>query len=138
EKYTELLDPITEPHAVQQNNNNVISVESNVEHSGGTVEHHPTTFEETRAYFESLYNNLVTEVEKVNMVNRKMKETNADLTTKLSRYRGQEKSFEINKAKFDELETSYRKSVYKKQCLTKIINALHLSSSKEKSTISLI
>ncbi|GJR22923.1 hypothetical protein Tco_0971450 [Tanacetum coccineum] len=85
----------------------------------------------TRAYFESLYNNLVTEVEKVNAVNRKMKETNVDLTTELARYRGQEKSFEINKAKFDELETGYRKSVYQELCLTKKINALHLSSAKQ-------
>ncbi|GJY41172.1 retrovirus-related pol polyprotein from transposon TNT 1-94 [Tanacetum coccineum] len=73
---------------------------------GGTIEQHPTTVEETRAYFESLYNNLVTEVEKVNTVNRKMRETNADLTTELARYKGQEKSFEINKAKFDELQTA--------------------------------
>ncbi|GJX75014.1 hypothetical protein Tco_0313609 [Tanacetum coccineum] len=68
--------------------------------------------EVTRAYFESLYNNLVTEVEKVNAVNRKMKETNADLTTELARYRGQEKSFEINKAKFDELELHDPPAVY--------------------------
>ncbi|GJU47522.1 retrovirus-related pol polyprotein from transposon TNT 1-94 [Tanacetum coccineum] len=67
--------------------------------------------EETRAYFESLYNNLAIEVEKVNTVNRKMRETNADLTTELARYRGQEKSFEINKAKFDELETEENKKL---------------------------
>ncbi|GJY72212.1 hypothetical protein Tco_0475915 [Tanacetum coccineum] len=58
--------------------------ESSVEHNGGTIEQHPTTVEETHAYFESLYNNLVIEVEKVNMVNRKMCETNADLTTELA------------------------------------------------------
>ncbi|GJW77550.1 retrovirus-related pol polyprotein from transposon TNT 1-94 [Tanacetum coccineum] len=96
EHYTELLEPITEPHTVQQYNSNVIFIESSVEHNGGTVEQHFATVEETRAHFESLYNNLVTKVEKVNMVNRKMKETNADLTTKLARYWGQEKSFEIN------------------------------------------
>ncbi|GJW86748.1 retrovirus-related pol polyprotein from transposon TNT 1-94 [Tanacetum coccineum] len=86
-EYTELLDPIIEPHQVQQNNINVISVNSNVEHNGGTVGQHPATVEETRAYFESLYNHLVTKVEKVNAVNRKMKETNADLTTELAGYR---------------------------------------------------
>ncbi|GKA30214.1 hypothetical protein Tco_0716519, partial [Tanacetum coccineum] len=128
EQYTELLEPITEPHTVQQNNINVISVESIMELNGGTVEQHPATVEETHAYFESLYNNLVTKVENVNTVNRKIKDTNADLNTELARYRGQEKSFEINKTKFDELETSYRKSVYQEQCLTKKINALHLSS----------
>nr|GEW38897.1 hypothetical protein [Tanacetum cinerariifolium] len=64
----ELLEPITEPHAVQQNNSTIISVESSVEHNRGTLEQYLATVEETRAYFESLYNNLVTEVEKVNTV----------------------------------------------------------------------
>ncbi|GKD11786.1 hypothetical protein Tco_1196193 [Tanacetum coccineum] len=68
-------------------NNEIFTQEEHVEHSGGTVEQHPATIEETRAYFESLYNNLVTEVEKVNTVNRKMKEMNTDLTTELVRYR---------------------------------------------------
>ncbi|GJR82637.1 hypothetical protein Tco_0153422 [Tanacetum coccineum] len=128
EHYIELLKPITEPYPAQQNDSNVIFAVSSMEQIRGTVEQHPATIEETRAYFESLYNNYVTEVEKVNTVNRKMKETNADLTTKLARYRGKEKSFEINKAKFDELETGYRKFVYQELCLTKKINALHLSS----------
>ncbi|GJS58874.1 hypothetical protein Tco_0653658 [Tanacetum coccineum] len=48
EQYTELLDPITEPHMIQQNNSNVIYVESSVEQSGGTVEQHPATVEETQ------------------------------------------------------------------------------------------
>nr|GEV85089.1 retrovirus-related Pol polyprotein from transposon TNT 1-94 [Tanacetum cinerariifolium] len=120
EQYTELLEPIIEPHTVQQNNSNVISVESSVEHKGGTVEQHPATVKETRAYFESLYYNLVNEVVKFNTVNHKMKETNTDLTTELARYKGQEKSFEINMAKFKELETDYKKSVYQEQCLTKM------------------
>ncbi|GJU80645.1 hypothetical protein Tco_1283010 [Tanacetum coccineum] len=58
-----------------------------VEQSGGTLEQHPATVKETCAYFESLYNNLAIEVDKVNTVNRKMKETNADLTTELARYK---------------------------------------------------
>ncbi|GKA09251.1 hypothetical protein Tco_0688582 [Tanacetum coccineum] len=71
EQYIELLEPSPEPHQVQQNDSNVISAVSSVEQSGGTVEQHPTTVEETRAYFESLYNNLAIKVEKVNTVNRK-------------------------------------------------------------------
>ncbi|GKA13710.1 hypothetical protein Tco_0693356, partial [Tanacetum coccineum] len=51
---------------------------------GGTVEQHPLTVEETYAYFESLYNNLAIKVEKVNTINRKLRETNADLTTELA------------------------------------------------------
>ncbi|GJV65396.1 retrovirus-related pol polyprotein from transposon TNT 1-94 [Tanacetum coccineum] len=66
EQYTELLEPIPEPHQEQQNDSNVISDFSSVEQEGGTVDQHPATVEETRAYFESLYNNLALEVEKVN------------------------------------------------------------------------
>ncbi|GJW14324.1 hypothetical protein Tco_0018457 [Tanacetum coccineum] len=43
EQYTKILDPKTEPHMIQQNNSNVISVESRVEHNRGTIEHHPAT-----------------------------------------------------------------------------------------------
>ncbi|GJV83275.1 hypothetical protein Tco_1523173 [Tanacetum coccineum] len=39
-----------------------------VEQEGGTVDQHPATVEETRAYFESIHNNLALEVEKVNSV----------------------------------------------------------------------
>ncbi|GKA66141.1 hypothetical protein Tco_0765949 [Tanacetum coccineum] len=73
--------------SVQQNNSNVISEVSSMEQSGGTVDQHPATVEETHAYFESLYNNLAIKVEKVNTVNRKLRETNADLTTELARYK---------------------------------------------------
>ncbi|GJZ86638.1 retrovirus-related pol polyprotein from transposon TNT 1-94, partial [Tanacetum coccineum] len=100
EQYTELLKPIPEPHQVQHNDSNVISEVSSVEQSGGTVDQHPATIEESRAYFESLYNNLAIEVEKVNSVNRKMKETNADLTIELARYKNQEKYFNLKAVKF--------------------------------------
>ncbi|GKB92184.1 retrovirus-related pol polyprotein from transposon TNT 1-94 [Tanacetum coccineum] len=132
EQYTELLEPIPEPRQVQQNDSNVISAVSSVEQSGGTVEQHPANIEETRVLYDSLYNNLAIEVEKVNTVNRKLKETNADLTTELARYKNQEKCFEISQEKYDKLERCYQKSVYQEQCLTKKINALHLSSEKKK------
>ncbi|GJV04318.1 retrovirus-related pol polyprotein from transposon TNT 1-94 [Tanacetum coccineum] len=135
EQYTELLEPIPESHQEQQNDSNVISDISSVEQEGGTVDQHPATVEETRAYFESLYNNLALEVEKVNSVNQKMKETNADLTTELARYKNQEKCFEISQEKYDKLERCYQKSVYQEQCLTKKINALHLSSGKQITTL---
>nr|GEY53031.1 hypothetical protein [Tanacetum cinerariifolium] len=69
EQYTELLEPILEPHQVPQNDNNVISKVSSVEYSGGTVEQHPANVEETRVLYDSLYNNLAIEVDKVNTVN---------------------------------------------------------------------
>ncbi|GKA50846.1 retrovirus-related pol polyprotein from transposon TNT 1-94 [Tanacetum coccineum] len=135
EKYTELLEPIPEPHQVPQNDSNIISEVSSLEQGGGTVEQHPVTIEETRAYFESLDNNLAIEVEKVNTVNRKLRETNADLTTELARYKNEEKCFAISQEKYDKLERCYQKAVYQEQCLTKKINALHLSSGKQITTL---
>nr|GEY15690.1 hypothetical protein [Tanacetum cinerariifolium] len=77
EQYTELLEPIPESHQVPQNNNDVISEDTSVEQGGEIVEQHPVNFEETHALYESLYQKLATEVEKVNSVNHKLKETNA-------------------------------------------------------------
>ncbi|GJS42549.1 integrase, catalytic region, zinc finger, CCHC-type containing protein [Tanacetum coccineum] len=104
EQYTELLKPIPKPHQVPQNDSNVISKVSSVEQGKRTVVQHPVTVEETRVYQESSLLNLVAEVEKVNMVNCKMRETNAKLTTKLARYKNQEKCFEISQEKYDKLE----------------------------------
>nr|GFC30268.1 hypothetical protein [Tanacetum cinerariifolium] len=54
------------------NDNNVISEVTNVEQDGEIVEQHSANFEKTRALYESLYQNLAVEVEKVNSVNRKL------------------------------------------------------------------
>nr|GFC60844.1 hypothetical protein [Tanacetum cinerariifolium] len=89
EQYTKLLEPIPEQHQVPQNDNNVIFEVTIVEQGGETVEQHPANFEETRALYDSLYQSLAIEVEKVNSVNRKLKETNADLTTELARFKNQ-------------------------------------------------
>nr|GEY06292.1 hypothetical protein [Tanacetum cinerariifolium] len=131
EQYTELLKPILEPHQVPHTDSNVISEVSSVEQGRGTIEQHSATVEETRAYHESLYHNLDAEVEKVNSVNCKMKETYAELTTELARYKNQVKCFEISQEKYDKLERCYKKSIYQEQCLTKRINALHLSLGKQ-------
>ncbi|GJX18379.1 hypothetical protein Tco_0221056 [Tanacetum coccineum] len=113
----------------------LVEIEETRSAEGGTVEQHPATVEETRAYFESLYNNLAIKVEKVNTVNRKLRETNADLTTELARYKNQEKCFEISQEKYDKLERCYQKSIYQEKCLTKKINALHLSFGKQITTL---
>nr|GFC01209.1 hypothetical protein [Tanacetum cinerariifolium] len=76
EQFTELLEPIPDQHQVPQNDNNVISEVTSVEQSGETVEQHSVNFEETRAVYDSLYQNLAIKVEKVNSVNHKLKETN--------------------------------------------------------------
>nr|GEX77457.1 hypothetical protein [Tanacetum cinerariifolium] len=135
EQYTELLEPIPESHQVPQNDNNVISEVTSVKQSGETVEQHPANVKESHALYDSLYHNLAIEIEKVNTVNRKLNETNAELTTELARYKNQEKYFEISQEKYDKLERCYQKSVYQEQCLSKKINALHLSSSKQIMTL---
>nr|GFA73922.1 hypothetical protein [Tanacetum cinerariifolium] len=91
EQYNELLEPIPESHQVPQNDNDVIFEVTSVEQSGGTVEQHPANVEETHVLYDSLYHNLAIKVEKVNTVNRKLKETNAELTTELARFKNQEK-----------------------------------------------
>ncbi|GKD49096.1 hypothetical protein Tco_1278072 [Tanacetum coccineum] len=85
--------PVYDSDGLDENDRNVIS-EVTIEQEGGTVEQHPATVEETHAYFESLYNNWAIEAEKLNMINRKLRETNADLTTELARYKNQEKADE--------------------------------------------
>nr|GEW58297.1 hypothetical protein [Tanacetum cinerariifolium] len=135
EQYTELLEPILESHQIPHNDNNVIFEVTSVEQSGEIIEQHHANVEETRALYDSLYQNLETEVEKVNTVNRKLKETNAELTTELARFENQEKCFEISQEKYDKLERCYQKSVYQEQCLSKKINALHLSSGKQIMTL---
>nr|GEW91106.1 hypothetical protein [Tanacetum cinerariifolium] len=135
EQYTELLEPIHESHQVPQNDNDVISEVTRVKKGKETVEQHPANFEETHALYESLYQNLAVEVEKVNSVNRKLKETNADLTTELAKYKNQERCFGISQEKYDKLERCYQQSVYQEQCLSKKINALYLSSGKEIMTL---
>nr|GEX14955.1 DUF3783 domain protein [Tanacetum cinerariifolium] len=64
EQYTELLEPIPEPHQVPQNDSNVIYEVSSMEQVGRTIEQHSANVKETRAYHESLFHNLAAEVEK--------------------------------------------------------------------------
>nr|GFC19428.1 hypothetical protein [Tanacetum cinerariifolium] len=135
EQFTELLEPIPEPHQVPQNDNNVISEVTSMEQSGKTLEQHLVSFEETRALYDSLYQDLAIEVDKVNSINRKLKETNADLTTELARFKNQEKCFEISQEKYDKIKRCYQQSVYHEQCLSKKINALHLSIDKQIMTL---
>nr|GEU69513.1 hypothetical protein [Tanacetum cinerariifolium] len=108
---------------------------TSVEQSGGTVEQHPANVKETCVLYDSLYHILAIEVEKVNTVNRKLKGTNAELTTELARFKNQEKCFEISQEKYDKLERCYQNSVYQEQCLSKKINALHLISGKQIMTL---
>nr|GEV28636.1 hypothetical protein [Tanacetum cinerariifolium] len=135
EQYTDLLEPIFEPQLVLQNDNHVTSVAPSLVQSGGTIETSFAPNEETRAHQETVYHNLVDQVAQVNMVNCYMRATNAELKFELARYKIQEQRAEISQEKYDKLEKYYQKSVYQEQCLTKKINALHLSSAKQITTL---
>nr|GFA03788.1 hypothetical protein [Tanacetum cinerariifolium] len=127
EQYTELLEPIPESHQVPQNDNDVISEDTSVEQGGETVEQHPANFEETRALYESLYYNLAIKVEKVNSVNRKLKETNADLTTELARFKNQERCFEIKTLQLAQESRDKMKQMNKEIKLANYTKINHLS-----------
>nr|GFC51246.1 hypothetical protein [Tanacetum cinerariifolium] len=60
--------PVYDSDGSAENDNEVISDVTGVEQGGATVEQHPVNFEETRALYDSLYQNLAVEVEKVNSV----------------------------------------------------------------------
>nr|GEZ19779.1 integrase, catalytic region, zinc finger, CCHC-type, peptidase aspartic, catalytic [Tanacetum cinerariifolium] len=135
EQYTDLFEPIYEPQLVPQNDNHVTSVAPSMVQSGGTVETSSAPNEETRAYQETVYHNLVDQVAQVNMVNCNMRATNAELKSELARYKIQEQRIETSQEKYDKLEKCYQKSIYQEQCLTRKINAVHLSSAKQITTL---
>nr|GEW33185.1 hypothetical protein [Tanacetum cinerariifolium] len=72
EKYTDLLEPISEPQLVPQNDNHVTSVALSMVHSEGTVETSSAPNKEIRAHQETVYRNLVDQVTQVNKVNSNM------------------------------------------------------------------
>nr|GFA97615.1 Gag-Pol polyprotein [Tanacetum cinerariifolium] len=61
--------------------------------------------------------------------------TKAELKYELARYKIQEKRVKINQEKYDKLEKCYQQSVYQEQYLTRKVNALHLSSAKQITTL---
>nr|GFD10716.1 hypothetical protein [Tanacetum cinerariifolium] len=59
EQYTDLLELISEPQLVPQNDNHVTSVAPSMVQSGGTIETSSAPNKETRAHQETVYCNLV-------------------------------------------------------------------------------
>nr|GEX08438.1 hypothetical protein [Tanacetum cinerariifolium] len=118
-----------------ENDNHVTFVAPSMVHNGGTVETSSALNEEIRAHQETVYRNLVDQVAQVNRVNSNMRATNAELKFELARYKIQEQRVEISQEKYDKLEKCYQKSVYQEQCLTRKINALHLSFGKQITTL---
>nr|GEU66467.1 retrovirus-related Pol polyprotein from transposon TNT 1-94 [Tanacetum cinerariifolium] len=82
--------PIYDIDGSAKNDNYVTSVAPSMVQSGGTVETSSAPNEETRAHQETVYRNLVDQVAHVNMVNCNMRAANAELKSKLARYRIQE------------------------------------------------
>nr|GFC08669.1 hypothetical protein [Tanacetum cinerariifolium] len=126
--------PVYDTDGSAENNNDVISEVTRREQGEETVEHHPANFEETRALYESLYQNLAVEVEKVNSVNRKLKETNADLTTELASYKNQKNVLKLVKKNMTNLKGVIN-SPFIKNNVFQDINALHLSTGKQIMTL---
>nr|GEZ39499.1 integrase, catalytic region, zinc finger, CCHC-type, peptidase aspartic, catalytic [Tanacetum cinerariifolium] len=62
EQYTDLLEPISEPQLVPQNDNHVTSVAPSMVQSRGTVETSSALTEETHAHPKTVYRNLVDQV----------------------------------------------------------------------------
>nr|GEY48295.1 hypothetical protein [Tanacetum cinerariifolium] len=135
EQYTDLLEPIPESQLVPRNDNHDTFVAPSMVQSEGTVKTSFSPNEETHAHQETVYRNLVDQVAQVNMVNCNMRATNAELKSELARYKIQEQRVEISQEKYDKLENCYQKSVYQEQCLTRKINALHLSFAKQITTL---
>nr|GEV96137.1 hypothetical protein [Tanacetum cinerariifolium] len=127
--------PVYDTDGSAENDNHVMSVASSMVQSGGTVETSSALNEEIRAHQETVYRNLVDQVAQVDMVNCNMRAINAELKSELARYKIQEQPVEISQEKSDKLEKCYQKSVYQEQCLIRKINALHLSTAKQITTL---
>ncbi|GJT19775.1 hypothetical protein Tco_0878481 [Tanacetum coccineum] len=105
DQYTELLNPITEPHMIQQNNSNVISMQSSVEHNRGTIEQHPATVEETRfgIEIERLLRAVVSKDIMSIMQNPTVVDT-SDLQTELESYKDMQQKIERLQAQLGDLK----------------------------------
>nr|GEX46814.1 hypothetical protein [Tanacetum cinerariifolium] len=94
-----------------ENDSNVISEASSVEHGGEIVEQHPKTVEQTDAYHESIFHNLAAEVEKFNTIDEthalsKPVTSNSIPTTKESKIVENEKVISPEMFRIDPRKTS--------------------------------
>nr|GEU60915.1 retrovirus-related Pol polyprotein from transposon TNT 1-94 [Tanacetum cinerariifolium] len=101
--------PVYDIDGSAENDNHVTSVAPRIVQSGGTVETSPAPNEEIRAHQETVYHNLVDQVAQVDMINRNMRATNAELKYKLARYKIQEQRVEIKKSSISSLMEEKKK-----------------------------
>nr|GEW79173.1 hypothetical protein [Tanacetum cinerariifolium] len=101
--------PVYDTDGSAENDNHVTFVAPSMGQSGGTVETSFAPNEETRAHQETVYQNLVDQVARVNMINCNMRATNAELKYELARYKIQEQRVKISQEKYDKPEKGYQK-----------------------------
>ncbi|GJZ16170.1 hypothetical protein Tco_0551847 [Tanacetum coccineum] len=76
----EQLESIPDTYEVNENNSNIIFDIPNIDPDRDKEEHDDVDYEQQRAFFASLINNLKCDVEKCNKANRKARQANALLT----------------------------------------------------------
>nr|GEU40110.1 copia protein [Tanacetum cinerariifolium] len=118
--------PVYDTDGSAENDHHVTSVAPSMVQSGGTVETSSAPNEEISAHQETVYRNLVDQVAQVDMVNRNMRATNAELKSELARYK-------IHEQKINALHLSSAKQI---TTLNDEISNLNKQLSKEKSSIS--
>ncbi|GJW00352.1 retrovirus-related pol polyprotein from transposon TNT 1-94 [Tanacetum coccineum] len=103
----EPLESIQDTYVVNENNSNIISNIPNMDPDRGKDQHEDVDYEQQRALFSSLINNLKCDVENCNEVNREAQKANALLTNELERYKEKDKHF----AKDKTIESEYCKKI---------------------------
>nr|GEU61224.1 hypothetical protein [Tanacetum cinerariifolium] len=86
-------ESIPNTYMVNENNSNIIYDIPNIDQGRDKEEHDYVDYEQQRAFFASLINNLKCDVEKYNEVNREAQQANALLTNELERYKEKQKHF---------------------------------------------
>ncbi|GJW85945.1 hypothetical protein Tco_0159090 [Tanacetum coccineum] len=87
------IGPSYDSDIVTENNSNIISDIPNMDPDRNKEEHDDVDYEQQRAFFASLINNLKCDVEKCNEFNREAQQDNALLTNELERIKEKEKHF---------------------------------------------
>ncbi|GJT99139.1 hypothetical protein Tco_1094657 [Tanacetum coccineum] len=100
-------DSIYDTYVVNENNSDIISDIPNMDPDRDKEEHDYVYYEQQRAFFASLINNLKYDAEKCNKVNREAQQVNALLTYELERYKEKEKHFAKDKTN----ESKYCKKI---------------------------
>nr|GEW34740.1 hypothetical protein [Tanacetum cinerariifolium] len=94
-----------------ENDNDVISEDTSVEQGGEIVKQHPANFEETRALYESLYQNLAIEVEKISELNKQLSKEISTVTSFLEEKKKLKSDFKTREDKLLDKEIQLEKKI---------------------------